>query len=546
MKLCKGSYENFGSYSSLEIDFADQGLTKIVGDTGSGKSTLMDAPAWCIYGRTSKDGTADEVKSWHGNGEATRGSQEITCSDGRSILVTRVRGTARENDLFWYEPGSDSRPVRGKDIADTQRLLEARIGVSADTYFTGAYFTQFSGADAFFVAKAKERREILEQIVDLSLPVKIGERASEVRRQCNKDMESNEQGMARLGGRLEVLSSSLAAGIANFKRWEPEHAARIDELESYAACFQSGKDDRIADLNCQIKESKKEIQSREELDAKVNTINESIIGLKGSKCKSCGASNDSAERLRLHKQLQAAESERYVNSHKLKDLATLKKQLEEAQASVSPYEDQLKAIRSEKNPYADQIKQTKAHILKTKKELTASEASLGELSHRRDGLTRIYNLSLDLRGALLEQAIVELELTTNEILESYFDGELRIEFTMDADKLDIAITKNGYDCSFRQLSGGQRCELKLSFAVALMNAAANKVGVHFDNLFFDEPLAGLDENLKLRAFSLFEELERHHGSVFVIDHDASFKALFSNRYSVKLVGDVSELEKVDA
>ncbi len=89
---------------------------------------------------------------------------------------------------------------------------------------------------------------------------------------------------------------------------------------------------------------------------------------------------------------------------------------------------------------------------------------------------------------------------------------------------------------------GQRQMLKLSFVLSVMAAASNKAGVHFDNLFFDEALDGLDTDMKVKAYGLLEELATRHGSVLVIDHAPEFQALFDRRYHVTLDGDHSHIE----
>ena len=84
--------------------------------------------------------------------------------------------------------------------------------------------------------------------------------------------------------------------------------------------------------------------------------------------------------------------------------------------------------------------------------------------------------------------------------------------------------------------------LKLSFAVAVMDAVSDNAGTHFNTLFFDEALDGLDTELKLKAFNLLTELSTTHESVFVIDHSDTLKTCFSNSYHVTLENDESRVK----
>ena len=76
-----------------------------------------------------------------------------------------------------------------------------------------------------------------------------------------------------------------------------------------------------------------------------------------------------------------------------------------------------------------------------------------------------------------------------------------------------------------------------------MEASANKAGQHIENLFLDEALDGLDVNLKVKAYALFEKLSQEHSSVLVIDHAPELQALFHQKFHVELVGDVSQIEE---
>jgi ABC-type multidrug transport system ATPase subunit len=74
-----------------------------------------------------------------------------------------------------------------------------------------------------------------------------------------------------------------------------------------------------------------------------------------------------------------------------------------------------------------------------------------------------------------------------------------------------------------------------------MKAAANNVGLQFTSLFFDEALDGLDTDLKLKAFNLFESLAQTHETIFVIDHSPELQNLFHKKYYVILENDNSKL-----
>ena len=173
MRIKSIHLENFGSYKTLDLEFGN-GLTLIQGPNGAGKSTIFDAMPWILFGKTSKGGKADEIRSW--NGGATNGTAIV--ADGSSITRSRA-----PNDCYILD---NSILQRGKDLVDTQRRIDERLGFNWDSYQRGAYFHEFSETAQFFTASAKYRRDLCESITDLTLALKLQSKASDK----VKDIES--------------------------------------------------------------------------------------------------------------------------------------------------------------------------------------------------------------------------------------------------------------------------------------------------------------------------------------------------------------------
>src|SRR5688572_30343323 len=53
--------QNFRQHAFTRIDF-DAGITGIIGDNGSGKTTILEAVAWALYGQSAARGTRDSIK----------------------------------------------------------------------------------------------------------------------------------------------------------------------------------------------------------------------------------------------------------------------------------------------------------------------------------------------------------------------------------------------------------------------------------------------------------------------------------------------------
>ncbi len=567
------SIQNFSSYKSLDLDLSDMGLTLVYGSTGAGKSTVPDAVCWCLYGQTARGGAVDEVRSWTADGEATKGILTVYTATGE-ITVTRIRGKAKDNDLYWTEAETPDKIERGKDVTDTQRKLAGHLGVDADAYVSGSYFHEFSPSGSFFTATAKARREIFEKIAVLDLPAKLAAASSEARKNAKEEIVSAQSKADKATGRLESLCSSRSATVASIEAWaktsvehiktlrvardsfEATKAKEVKRLQDAFDKHEIGVQDEIERSMLRLQELEGRLVSVSHINDLIGSVKEELKSQKTKTCPSCGGPEDPKHAESLNNHLHTLQRDKSDAEALDKEFDNLAKAIKTTQDSPNPYrlvlekhmaaentyDARIKEAQEKKNPFEAQLAQNDGEIKTLAAELISAEKVLADLAHRHASLTRLYDISADLRGELLKRTVKNIEAETNRYLEAYFDAEIRVQFDIEgSDDLEVKIQKSGYECVYRQLSKGQRSLLRLCFCVAIMEASANKSGVHHDNLFFDEALDGLDSELKVKAFSLFEELATNHGSVLLIDHAPEFQALFSKRYHVEMVDDSSEI-----
>jgi DNA repair exonuclease SbcCD ATPase subunit len=570
MKFGKCEVFNFGSYYHLTFDFSNQGLTLVYGPTGSGKSTLEDAAAWILFGITAKDGNADEVRNWTNLEEPTTGVLEVELKDGTTIAVVRKRGKSNQNDLYWMEEHENKR---GKDVTETQKLLEQRLGVTSDLYLTGAYCHEFSQAGAFFLAKAKDRRKVFENIASLEFPAKLADSASARRKAVKASISKAQTAVDQLKGRLYEQQLSLKRIENSSAAWEKTNAAQLLDLKKRLASFDRdvAEKKRLAQANFDQFEERRNAsldkvinqlelmdeptRTEEEINRTIEKLNLQLLDADKSTCKACGQNTGAEEQALLTAAVHELQQEKLKLKNHQAAVRILKRDLERYSNEANPhakelsaeyenhYAEQLEKAKAAVNPFLSQISGINYDITNTGIELNDAELQLKELSVQFDALVTLQDLAADLRGELVRKTVQEIENSTNRYLETYFDGEIKVGFQLDgSDSVDVQIQKNGYECVYRQLSKGQRGLLRLCFVVSVMHAAANNAGVNFDTVFFDEALDGLDSSLKVKAYALFEELANSHGSVILIEHAQEFQNLFSNRYRVSMVEDNSEIQ----
>lgn len=508
MRVISCNIQNFASYKSLEFNFENQGLTLIQGATGSGKSTLCDAIPWVLFGRTAKDGAVDEVLSWPGD-QVTRGELLVETLPGVIVRITRVRGE-KSNDLYMEDAMAYTTPTRGKDLADTQRLINLRLSIDSALYLSGSYFHEFSQTAQFFTTTAKNRRAICEQLVDLSLAKNLQTKLAEQKKELATIHETNANDIRLYSSMIQNLSKPN-----EYKKkadsFETDKAAKIVSLKADIAKLDSIKSDAY------FAEANRELQQAEK-------------ALGTDRCLECGSKKHSDQHSKLEAMFSDLRQEVRENDRNKEKLTQLKVELKKTEAA--------------ENIYNELLVKTSIELDKVRKQLDTAKELQHNTTISMSDIELLFEVVDDLRGVSIKNTIQQLESQTNILLSKHFDAEIKVLFdVVDADKLDVTILKDGNLCSYSQLSKGQRQILKLCFAVSVMRTVSNRHGIQFNCAFFDESMDGMDDNFKVKTYRLLEELALEYESIFVVEHNEALKSLFNSKYTVELVNGSSVIEK---
>lgn len=490
MKIVSIELHNFASYETLNFNFENQGLTLIAGPTGAGKSTLFDAIPWTLYGTTAKGGKADEILPWTGGNT----SGYIALQDWG---VVRKRG--KINDLYISTPTGE---IRGKDITDTQKLINQKLGVTPDLYLAGAYFHEFSQTSQFFTATPKNRRVICEQLVDLSMAKSLQEKSSIITKTVKQDLSKAESSLSASQQTHAYILKTAKSEIVRAQDWTKNQQKKIKDLKIQSNQFETDRENLIIKL-----------ESEHEADL--------IIQARPGVCSECGGPKSGTHNP-THSRYEA--------------------KIEAAKETINIYAQQLAPTIAEVNPYSKGVKDFSVDIDSNEELMAALESETSRLKESKVDLEVLSDVLSTFRGELVRSTIAMVENKTNSLLSEFFDAEIKVEFSiLDAEKLDILIYKDGNEASYTQLSKGQRQLLKLCFGVSVMLAVENQ-HQGFNCLFFDEALDSLDSIMQAKAFRLLEGVSLSKESVFVVDHAEGLKTLFSNRFSVSLRDGKSQIE----
>ncbi len=199
----KLTLKNFLSYREASLDFNGLHTACICGSNGAGKSSLLEAIAWAIWGN-SRAATEDDIIHL---GETEARVDFAFISQGNLYRVIRNRRRGQSGALeFQVATNSPEdirngetihfRPLTERGMRATQQKILDHLKLDYDTFINSAYLRQ-GRADEFMIKRPSERKEILASLLKLDEYDTLAERAKDLSRQYK--------------GKIELLQQTLSS-----------------------------------------------------------------------------------------------------------------------------------------------------------------------------------------------------------------------------------------------------------------------------------------------------------------------------------------------
>jgi exonuclease SbcC len=241
----------FGPFAGeAEVDFdrlGQGGLFLMHGETGAGKTTVLDGLSFALYGRVPGVRGVNRLRSDHASaGVLTRVRLEVSIG-GRRLRITRspaqerpkMRGsgaTASPASVSldeWDDVLAGWRP-RSQRVGEVDAELSELLGMSADQFHQVVLLPQGQFAE-FLHSDASARTHLLQRLFGTDRFRRIEDWLAEQRRQTKDryDAASNEVG--RLVARIAQVSGAEEPAELPEPQWVEGEVARASELAAAAA-----------------------------------------------------------------------------------------------------------------------------------------------------------------------------------------------------------------------------------------------------------------------------------------------------------------------
>ena len=453
---------NFLSHNDTKLEFGD-GVTVFVGHNGAGKSSIIDAITFSLFGQHTRKSNKGLIRRGQNQAYTT-----INFSiNGRKLQATRKidnKGTLssqflEQSETEWIPIAQGERKQFGESMT---KKVEEFIGLDFEKLKI-ASIVQQGELNSIIKAKPKEFKELMNAVIgidklDLSsenmkivlkkfreqIQNDLGYDDSHIQILKNeiKDLQEEQKSSIPLKEKLMTKKEEYQKEIANIKKIIEKDLPKIDkikQLESRKTELKKYAREAILSIQKEISEKERKIRACEgcfdNLDGKKSiqnslnmaefSIDESIEKIQNFKMKIVSLN----EQLSLAKKLQLEEGkcpvcdsnvERlnplFMEEHLKEELENLKKQISTIEKQVKTFEDKRTDLRNKLDKIKDDEATLRAHSINDKNEIEIikQEITLKKSSMQKIPLTiqdgkLVEVASIDSHAKLLYEKITELE-----------------------------------------------------------------------------------------------------------------------------------------
>lgn len=545
-----------------------------------GKSTILEAVVWVLYGKTSRGLKAGAIKNWHSRNKC---SVELWMIIDGKLLV--LRRTWSPNSLTIKEQFRKPRIVE-------QYEVDGLVGLGYKEFVSSVIVPQFG--DMFADQAPTAKSQIFTDLLSLDYWDNLVSKAKDV----SEELEDEVDGIRRKIGKLEVEAAAIDITYLEKvdKAWRSENKNKLVSMKKAKAALQR----RIEKANAELKESQHKanyaLQKTQAVEDQLEFLEEEVkvrqknisgidkvIAVKREKVRLLSKEVDKMEKLQ-GKQCPTCR-QAVTKDHSKKELASLRghlkvverfirkkvgisegliKEVDElreewgrmeakfianrraydkhkkafvaAQTSVAMLTKDLSRVGKEveeaqkdKSPYAyqlskatDRLEVIGAELSKLRKKAKEVEGKVGAYKYWVTGFR-------DIRLFVINEVLAQLEVESNNVLNMLGMVGWKMSFAVDRltksktvrKGFNVVIQAPGMklETPWESWSGGEGQRLRLAMQLGLSNLILNRKGVTINLQAFDEPTSWLSgEGVAAVVEMLAFWAQANNRTVWLIDH----------------------------
>ena len=555
IKFTELRYKNFLSTgnSFTDIDFVNKKSTLVVGDNGSGKSTMLDAISFALFGKAHRNVNKPQLLNSVNNKDCV---VEVSFEAlGQQFKI--VRGLKPAKFEIWQDGTMINQDSHAKEY---QKILEQNILKLNHKTFHQIVVLGSSSFIPFMQLPAQHRRDVIEDLLDINVFSKMNSILKERTSVLKESISGNAHELQLVQTKIDSQKRHLCELTKISETAKQEKLDQIAEEQS-----------ELARLNTQVTEWEDTLlldlqQRQQSLDKKINEIGKYVFQFNSKQkatnkeilfyednedCPTCQQTIETTFRLdkvqnAKHKWDELEEA-RHAAEHKIKGLTDEKETL---QTSIDVENEKYSAIKT----LREKVDWTQRRINSLQGELSELETGVHSMSEARDTLAseedkksvltderhelaeqREYNNVITellkdtgIKTKIIKQYLPVINQLTNQYLQVL---DFYVHFDLDEAFKETIRSRHRDAFSYDSFSEGEKQRIDLALLFTWRQVAKMKNSIATNLLILDETFdSSLDADGVDNLLKILDTLD-DSTNVFVISHKGE---LLDNKFDRKI------------
>ncbi|NDB27924.1 recombinase [archaeon] len=522
-------WKNFLSTGNnfTEVALNKSSTTLILGTNGAGKSTILDALTFGLFGKPFRKINKPQLTNSINDKDCLI---EINFQIGKTKYMVR-RGIKPTIFEIYHNGKLIDQDSKAKDY---QKYLEENILKLNYKSFTQTVILGSATFVPFMQLNANDRRDIIEDLLDIKIFSIMNENLKQRQSLLKDDIDTNTLERDKIEYSIDMQERYMENAAKNKAKKIKTNNEKISEKETEV----SSAFDEIEIINSKIIELTESISDFDDVKKKQNKLDslESQLIATGKKhkkdidffetietCPSCKQSVEDEHRCNIVDDKKSKIEEintaveklskqfKVVNS-RLSEITTVQDEIYKLNSKVTENNTTIRMIQKnikEIQEENDELNNDETSITELKKEMKKLTTSLSKLDIKRKELVEqreYYNVSsMLLKDTGVKTSIIKYYLPKmNGLINKYLkEMDFYINFTMDEKFSENIKSRGRENFSYASFSEGEKMRIDLALLFTWRAIAKMKNSVNTNLLILDEVFdssldnSGTDEFLKL-------------------------------------------------